>query len=1120
MTADKQLDRGPRTLRQLTCDWEVEQLTPKLREYISARFREVYDSPADPGRTYLTVSMRPRERPGAIVAPLPVHYSVARVDIIEFERLCGRKVDMTRERLNYFGRSLDALLSLLDRGASRDDYAPNMMPYKYRAEEEVSGLIEEADEGQFGQVEGFRPIIVIDTAGALGENLLIVKAALKRMLYSFMVAKSRFNIVAFNGQGRATAWEDRLVPPVAQKLREAEDFLDSLRPGGARGTDILEAMGWALEPSDADAVYLLSSGFPKRADVPYCLASIRSRNMRQLPIHVIGVDCDTKSELDLRRLAEENRGSFRQKKFNLRASVSMPVSELLAASGHVKQPSGRKNGDQPCWTKAATRAATKELGPRRSDPAVARLAGGATRAAAGLRATICRPRVHGADGDSLRRPSIANPWDRPTGVVKVSQLAANATRSSQSVHLAGCTVLHELWPDEFGSDADEFHNLSGAGLRLRRGGVLAGVFLLAAWRLTGKDVPKTTTASWGGLSARFAVPPSQQCDFFIFTHVGNAAQLDTYLAYPLEDLLVGGFRKGVMVMYVMPKKEWAVMLKYVEDLVANEAAPEPKELQVLNQTCHEKMERADTDAATHDLHRIRMLSPLDFRDTLLSIRYRLGPLNFQQWLGHTTYDAPKLVDAIMRVRALGNGFPVFRFDIDVICNAYTKDSMASIKEAVYRGVEDYKASIDDPMVQSFVLSQQYAAMPASDKSEFNSWNEAFSTRANPALLATPALCNATQWKADGSWGKFLPSPGELTAATHANVLMAFYGLQEVPGHPRLQAAQPSTSASAAARREEDILKLGNTFVGANPMRAIISGAALATGPGVTLDLPPFLHTDLNIMWIDDHCLDRMTREIMGTKRNALPSENQARVVKARPQPSNVAKYTLEVYMPTLLYGIIMDRWINSHPDSYLLKYNPSDLPDMELFTQALAELMPADGRAQGPFTRAMQEVRNKALMLDVTATMKLKAELWSDACARLQDMFWQWSHLPEPEVEGQPTPTFASLWATGRVCSQPGLESYCSNPGYSKLGQGLVSPSWHAEARATASSRATLPALTRYDLNPALATKVDELVESAVTYLQWFLEWPRVVQAIRDERIGRLPSDVAWRVRLPVPTLG
>ncbi|CAE8602267.1 unnamed protein product [Polarella glacialis] len=652
------------------------------------------------------------------------------------------------------------------------------------------------------------------------------------------------------------------------------------------------------------------------------------------------------------------------------------------------------------------------------------------------------------------------------------------------------------------------------------GGVLAGVFLLVAWGLTGKDVPKTTTASWGGLSARFAVPPSQQCDFFIFTHVGNAAQLDTYLAYPLEDLLVGGFRKGVMVMYVMPKKEWAVMLKYVEDLVANEAAPEPKELQVLNQTCHEKMERADTDAATHDLHRIRMLSPLDFRDTLLSIRYRLGPLNFQQWLGHTTYDAPKLVDAIMRVRALGNGFPVFRFDIDVICNAYTKDSMASIKEAVYRGVEDYKASIDDPMVQSFVLSQQYAAMPASDKSEFNSWNEAFSTRANPALLATPALCNATQWKADGSWGKFLPSPGELTAATHANALMAFYGLQEVPGHPRLQAAQPSTSASAAARREEDILKLGNTFVGANPMRAIISGAALATGPGVTLDLPPFLHTDLNIMWIDDHCLDRMTREIMGTKRNALPSENQARVVKARPQPANVAKYTLEVYMPTLLYGIIMDRWINSHPDSYLLKYNPSDLPKVELFTQALAELMPADGRAQGPFTRAMQEVRNKALMLDVTATMKLKAELWSGACARLQDVYWQWGHLPEPEVEGQPTPTFASLWATGRVCSQPGLESYCSNPGYSKLGQGLVSPSWHAEARATASSRATLPALTRSDLNPALATKVDELVESAVTYLQWFLEWPRVVQAIRDERIGRLPSDVAWRVRLPVPPLG
>eukprot|EP00442_Polarella_glacialis_P025858 CAMPEP_0115130620 /NCGR_PEP_ID=MMETSP0227-20121206/52589_1 /TAXON_ID=89957 /ORGANISM="Polarella glacialis, Strain CCMP 1383" /LENGTH=699 /DNA_ID=CAMNT_0002535903 /DNA_START=58 /DNA_END=2155 /DNA_ORIENTATION=- len=520
MTADKQLDRGPRTLRQLTCDWDHAEAAGD----ISARFREVYDSPADPGRTYLTVSMRPRERPGAIVAPLPVHYSVARVDIIEFERLCGRKVDMTRERLNYFGRSLDALLSLLDRGASRDDYAPNMMPYKYRAEEEVSGLIEEADEGQFGQVEGFRPIIVIDTAGALGENLLIVKAALKRMLYSFMVAKSRFNIVAFNGQGRATAWEDRLVPPVAQKLREAEDFLDSLRPGGARGTDILEAMGWALEPSDADAVYLLSSGFPKRADVPYCLASIRSRNMRQLPIHVIGVDCDTKSELDLRRLAEENRGSFRQKKFNLRASVSMPVSELLAASGHVKQPSGRKNGDQrltvggqvdvleimirdqeeqrtdwleeqKCANRILLSSASQQpvpdaeqaryaagrlvvnhlcraappllqamldqgsypgsyqgarpssVGPGRGAPGRRGLAQPAQRRP-GQRPGSARRSADpgcmasGADGDSLRRPSIANPWDRPTGVVKVSQLAANATRSSQGVHLAGAPRLH------------------------------------------------------------------------------------------------------------------------------------------------------------------------------------------------------------------------------------------------------------------------------------------------------------------------------------------------------------------------------------------------------------------------------------------------------------------------------------------------------------------------------------------------------------------------------------------------------------------------------------------------------------------------------------------------------
>ena len=94
---------------------QVEQLTHKLREYVVARFREatlstrtkpavpcysaqclqMHEMPADPGSSYIIasaqmtghairlcagqersfqVSLRPREQPGSVVSPLPLHY--------------------------------------------------------------------------------------------------------------------------------------------------------------------------------------------------------------------------------------------------------------------------------------------------------------------------------------------------------------------------------------------------------------------------------------------------------------------------------------------------------------------------------------------------------------------------------------------------------------------------------------------------------------------------------------------------------------------------------------------------------------------------------------------------------------------------------------------------------------------------------------------------------------------------------------------------------------------------------------------------------------------------------------------------------------------------------------
>mmetsp|Transcript_119467 Transcript_119467/g.283589 ORF Transcript_119467/g.283589 Transcript_119467/m.283589 type:complete len:666 (-) Transcript_119467:52-2049(-) len=450
------------------CDWEVEQLTHKLREYVVARFREMHEMPADPGSSYIIVSLRPREQPGSVVSPLPLHYSVARVDIIEFERLARRKVQECRMRLDFFRRCLEALNSLLDRGAGREAYVPNMLPYSYRQDEEFGSLLEEVDEGTFGQAEGFRPVIVLDTSGPLGQHLVFVKAAIKRLMYSFIVAKSRFNIITFNSSGKAVSWEDHLVPPVAQKLKEAESFIDIAQP--CFQTDLLEAMRWAVQSCDADMVYLLTSGFCKKTDVEYCRADIRSRNLRQLPIHVIGVQCEVRAEVDLRRLAEENRGSFRHKSFRSKTSISKCFAQLLSSrrTSAPKKALGKAAQclsvggqidilevlvkeqevqitdwleEQKCSNRILLSTTSQLPVP---DARQARFAAGqlvvnqlCRSAPPPLRELLqgrrprsrtcygCSPRTEKwASDDGARRPAVQNPWDRPSGVVKVSEVAS------------------------------------------------------------------------------------------------------------------------------------------------------------------------------------------------------------------------------------------------------------------------------------------------------------------------------------------------------------------------------------------------------------------------------------------------------------------------------------------------------------------------------------------------------------------------------------------------------------------------------------------------------------------------------------------------------------------------
>jgi len=608
-------------------------------------------------------------------------------------------------------------------------------------------------------------------------------------------------------------------------------------------------------------------------------------------------------------------------------------------------------------------------------------------------------------------------------------------------------------------------------------------------------------------------------DYYIFTPFGNVHLLDEYLdpkIYPLESLLADNDVKGILVLYVMPGKEYQDMLDFTETLVTNPNAPPPASLSTLEAKVKEYMNKHLTDKLKKD-GRVRVLTPLDFDQILLSVRHRIGSTAFTKWFGHATYDSPKFCDAVMRVRGVGNSVPVMRLDTGVIFNFHSKGDLSGVATMMKAGVEDYKASMSDVFTQSFMISQLYTGVKKDNGTiPYDTWNEGYATQSVPALLATDDLIIESQFAGPfPGTTVFHPTPEMMEKATNSDVMMKFYGLQEKDDKTHLDTCTPSWDPDDDKRHEADINCIGNAYIGSNPTKAIISGAALASGPGVALDLPPFLHTDLYIMWIDDHLFDKMAQEVMATKRRAPPiGVGKARFPDVRPPPTATPRFALEFYMPTFTMGAVFDKWINAHPDAYLLKFWAEDLPS-EL-GEKLKALKPISGIAQGPFTEVIQEVRFKGKSLTASEKTDFDAELWKTALVRLEDVYWQMSKVPEPDG----IPSFATLWATGRVCAWKTLKKYCdatwaltNNPCKGKFcvkaAQGLVKTTYDTKAK-TAKTRNELPPMTKQDLNPAMEAKIAELILGANMHLDWIIEWADIVQAIRSVRLGKIMTDISY----------
>jgi len=312
-------------------DWLVESLTPKVREFVLKSFRE--DLITEPqyvpsigkfvgprfyqkSGCFVSLFMRPQTQLGSDPnSTMPVHYNIAKHDLLIFQRKAEAHIEKARQHLDLFGQTLRGLKALLTKGMSESDHISVMLPHSYQAFDEVEGMMHEVERPLFPKLDGQNPIIILDTSGAVGRHLTFVKAAMKRALHAHMAGKVTFQMIRFApATGEPRMWQQGLVPVSDESLIAAEEWIDSLTP--ATSARLVNAVRYATAHQDADVIYLLSSGEMDSSQHDAVLTGIRGVNVCEVPINTVGVDAEPLGELLLRNISESNHGDFLLKRFD------------------------------------------------------------------------------------------------------------------------------------------------------------------------------------------------------------------------------------------------------------------------------------------------------------------------------------------------------------------------------------------------------------------------------------------------------------------------------------------------------------------------------------------------------------------------------------------------------------------------------------------------------------------------------------------------------------------------------------------------------------------------------------------------------------------------------------
>jgi hypothetical protein len=483
--------------------------------------------------------------------------------------------------------------------------------------------------------------------------------------------------------------------------------------------------------------------------------------------------------------------------------------------------------------------------------------------------------------------------------------------------------------------------------------------------------------------------------------------------------------------------------------------------------------------------RVRFLTPVDLL-VILGKAHSTRAQDFHKYLIGSSdgirYDTPKIVESIIRLRLLGNGVPVLRVDYDVPFRfPVGKKAIGDLGlfKAIACATHAYQLRLADHTVSTFIFSASYNTRALRDKdpevTRFEAWSRAFATRVHPALIANPAAMTPASVSGESeqpNWDKYVESPSNLDES----LVRKFFGLRDEEG-----TLEPDGNN-------------GITAIGAHPFYAVISGALLCLSEGAILDLPPFSNFRHNVMWIDDHLKYSLHRALdhftSNETLNLEPGLSDARldevgVTKGRPPVADLPQYVFGNYLPTLLWGSIMDSWITIDP---ILKRRVSGLTPEEKDKWRSARSMERTAPLPKAILTALQSGDFRFQDQRI-----LRTDLERLATIRIENVRKLWAALRSGKGK-----SFACYWAEGTV-----ERSFGPRP-FREMKDGL----WQGIAP---NQNLDTPITSTEQLNPAIAKKLAELIDDAVIYIDWVIHWPEFIQIVRSVPQGTFQGDLSWR---------